>query len=289
MVKSDTTSAKLADRRPTYIIDTPCLTRHYIIRTPEDPATKINSFIHKLNAQPSSRKYKRLISPLPIFDASLPIGEHDQERNAISRHVTSFGTLTLASVLTDISIEAHSEYFSIHFRAYPTTCQHSFCNEVARLLRQMSTNSFATEDDLILSNRKGDIRHADAAREKIITKTFDTFWERILNVSIAKKDTIGLSPQRYFASYKTEALVKGIVIRNAHLASLNDGKDTDHPDIIFNRLATATRRLNTIPNSSMRDLLRAKTPLPPSLIQMKAMPKTSSFCEIRNISRNSHY
>ncbi|MEQ9504876.1 MAG: DUF3422 family protein [Hyphomonas sp.] len=157
--------ADLSDRRPTYIMDTPCLTRNYVIRfgkrfdITSSPSKKVgrvrlnelidevNAYIDALNTDPSTEDFitGRKIEQFERLYSEKEFGPFLSGRR---RYETVFGVRRFSGVPIEVLIDLHSEYFTVQFRAYPNSAEtpedclaHPFVRTAAELLKALSTAS----------------------------------------------------------------------------------------------------------------------------------------------------
>lgn len=196
------TSAILADRRPTYLIDTPCLTRHYVIRFGEliDPIaekgkrlkvaeswaavlSQVNAYIEIMDA------YRAVpavpgedVPPIPRFylDPSLPeklgIDPYPKE---VWRWQTSFAILELSGVRVDMMIDVHTEYLTVQFRAYPFSAdlKSSSTPEVVKSVALLA-EAISKGDTRLVDTESEHV--CDADRDRMIEEVYEGFWAELL-------------------------------------------------------------------------------------------------------------
>nr|WP_321442134.1 DUF3422 family protein [uncultured Hyphomonas sp.] len=160
----------LSDRRPTYLMDTPCLTRNYVIRFGQpfditaspsqavgenrqvDLLTRLNDYIGLLNRETAPFAGQREIEQFLIGDPPPDPPEDQPESSARTirrnRHETAFGVRLFAGVPVEVFIDLHSEYFTVQFRAYPCSARprsgdgaalSPFVQSTAEVLKLLST------------------------------------------------------------------------------------------------------------------------------------------------------
>lgn len=133
-------TSRISDRRPTYVLDTPCLTRNYMIRYGDhydltrssnkhiraekfrEIINKINSYIRALHGDDLKGSVASG-EPVEYFSNTLslpPVKQPDQDKKTEKHWLqTVFGALKIKNTPVEYFFDMHSEYFTVQFRAYP--------------------------------------------------------------------------------------------------------------------------------------------------------------------------
>ncbi|MEO1786594.1 MAG: DUF3422 family protein [Pseudomonadota bacterium] len=261
----------LADRRPTYLVDTPCLTRQYTFRPDwdADPVTAngqlppARPFWRRRNGKTdASRRKVRLAT---IFDhlngyldgltngeAGTRFGDPLSDRkpaNATAvydRYRSIFVSVVRFGVPIEIIIDIHTEYISVNLRAYPAVGQ----SEKSYGERLVKTLTALSCDD----HERLEWTHNDIANQAFMDMIYDGFWSDHLAGTEDPRvflDSLGLDHP-----YQTVAIFKGMVLRRAD----NEDQFADHceqllvdlePETTIDRPVVVEQYLTPPPNKDI--------------------------------------
>jgi hypothetical protein len=231
-----TTPSALFDRRPIYLIDTPCLTRQYTFRPDEsfDPVKGPDRTEAKKKRQNIATFLNAYLDNLQISGSRFDIPKLEEinaeQTHSKSRFETVFVTLDQGDDLIDISIEMHTEYFTVCFRAYPAA---KSTTDAVRLSVQEKMESLSTFHGIIKSDlgNKTAVEKQDDAEAANLELIFDKYWTEVLGVTLPKqnaktykvwRDPIEFLNQVYpDFEFTLLATFSGIVLRRA------DGPDAE--------------------------------------------------------------
>tara|TARA_R110001606_G_scaffold236772_1_gene384786 strand:- start:80 stop:1924 length:1845 start_codon:yes stop_codon:yes gene_type:complete len=187
-----TTPSALFDRRPIYLIDTPCLTRQYTFRPDEsfDPVKGTDRTEAKKKRRSIAAFLNDYLDNLQIagsrFDVENLETINAEQTHLKSRFETVFVTLDRDDDLIDISIEMHTEYFTVSFRAYPAAKR---ANDAVRLSVQKKMESLSIFHGVIksdLSNEEA-VKQQDDVEEANLELIFDQYWTEVLGGTTPKQ------------------------------------------------------------------------------------------------------
>lgn len=266
----------LTDRRPTFLIDTPCLTRQYTLRPARaaDPVSANNEVFGdghrrppKPNGNGAAEARGRLSvilghinayidhvtggAPGPRFAAP---GAGEPPANASERrdrYRSIFLGIHRFGVPIEIIIDIHTEYLTFNLRAYPAVGQ-SETDYGERLSETLAALSTANREQMAWTKN-------DVANDAFMEMIYDGFWSD--HLAGADDPRAFLSGLGLDEPYETVALFKGIVLRRAEdddqfaehceqmLVDLEPEKSIMKPMVAKPYLATETDTHETGPHA----------------------------------------
>ncbi len=216
----------LTDRRPTFLIDTPCLTRQYTIRAHReaDPVSANNQVMRRgggdrqTGAQEARARLGVILDhlneyidqvtagrPGPRFVPRNATGDPANATERRDRYRSIFLAVHRHGVPIEVIIDVHTEYITVNLRAYPAVGQ-SELDYGERLSDTLEKLSTAGGQTLAWTDN-------DVANDAFMEMIYDGFWADHM---------AGLDdPCRFLDSvaqdrpYECVAMFKGIVLRRA--------------------------------------------------------------------------
>ena len=224
---SDNSAFTLPHRRPTFLLNTPCLVSHYCLRPKleNDPVHLDEVELGKPN--PSNMVGPKIVDPINRYLQAVAAGVGDEAPRftvvpsqasprrsgaKVFHHTSTLGwrlpPLDLGGIVdVDITVDIHTEYFTI--------CIHAFPRVKASWPDSPHCPDKSSLADMLcwLTEAHGDDVRDDDAGDRVIDELYEAFWTRLFGKLHAPDDPrTGLGADCF-------AMFRGAVIRNTSVAA----------------------------------------------------------------------